>query len=123
MKRIILALALAAAIPTHAQAPYAAKGWVWVDNQDHQGKWDIFRANDKRGHFVEGGLAASWVYLYADRQGWKHPEWWGIAAGWIIGYIKEIYDLKRGSGTAERADVLATGLGGMCAVPLVRIKW
>lgn len=123
MRKLAIALALAA-MPMMAQSgPYVSKGWVWVDPQDKQGKWDPIRASDKRGHQIMGGLSASWVYMYAERQGWKHPEWWGVAAGVLVGWLKEIYDLRYGSGTAERADWLNTAIGGVAGVTIVRIKW
>jgi uncharacterized protein YfiM (DUF2279 family) len=122
MRKLALALTLAA-MPVMAQAqPYVAKGWVPYDKQDTDGKWHL-GARDKRGHFLAGALAGSWAYMYAEKHGWRHPEWWGIAASFIAGYLKELYDLRYGSGTAERADVLWTGLGGFTGIALVKIKW
>lgn len=124
MKSSLLTLAmLISASQVAAEGPYVAKGWCWVDPQDKQGKWDPFRAEDKALHSLVGGIAGSWVYMYADRNGWKHPEWWGVAASLVIGYLKEVYDIRRGYGTGERADIVATTLGGVAGVTLVRVKW
>ena len=96
VKSAILTLAMIfSASQVAAEGPYKPLGWVWVDPQDKQGKWDPFRAEDKALHSLVGGIAGSWVYMYADRNGWKRPELWAILAAFAVGYAKEIWDMRR----------------------------
>lgn len=102
-------------------SPYVPKGWVWVDNQDKGGKWHL-GGLDKRQHFAAGALTAGVTWFVLESLEVEHPERWAVLMAFVVGYLKEIYDLKRGSGTAERADALMTGLGGF-VVPVARWKW
>lgn len=85
---------------------------MWVDKNDNQGSAWPWKANDKRGHMVAGMMVGSWGALMAEHLGWKHPWLWGLLMASVAGVAKEVYDLKRGSGRAEIADALWTGIGG-----------
>lgn len=110
----------------HAQSapPPGGQGWVWYDKFDHEGKWHL-GASDKRLHFVAGAIAGSWAALLAEHWGAKHPYLWGLLTGIAVGYLKEVYDMRRGSGTGEIADILATGSGGAlgACIVLVKVRW
>lgn len=125
---ILLALALSTAHVV-AQTPYQPKGWVWYDNQDGtDAAWHLGAA-DKRKHAAAGLLIGSWVSLYCRNNGIAPVAsfWWGLAVSIAVGYLKEIYDIRHGSGTGEIADILSTGLGGYAGasivLPVVVIKW
>jgi len=121
MKSIILSLAISSTV--FALPPdYRAKGWVWVDSQDKEGKWHL-GAQDKRGHFIAGMIVGSWTHLYWEKQGWKYPRLAAFIASLLVGYAKEWHDLRNGSGTAEHADALMTTMGGVCGAELVRFRW
>jgi len=120
MKTFALAFTLSTCL--FGQTAYTPKGWVWCDKQDTDGKWHL-GSKDKRQHFIAGAIVGGSVVMYAEHNGWKHPRLWGIVAAFAIGYAKEIHDMRKGSGTAERADVLWTGLGGVVGTEIVSFRW
>jgi hypothetical protein len=121
-----LGLALALSVVASAQEPYRPKGWVWYDVQDHEGKWHL-GAFDKRGHAIAGIAIGSWAALLAEHWGAtpRQAFWWGVVASICGGYLKEWYDLKKGSGTAEHADAMWVGIGGGigASIVFVQIRW
>jgi hypothetical protein len=118
-----MTMACAAAVcPVACAQTYQPKGWVWHDSQDGKGSPGL-NAMDKRQHFAAGLLTGSWVHLAAEHYGLKHPWLWGLITGCVVGYLKEVYDLRRGSGTAEVADALWVGAGGGVSVTILSIRW
>lgn len=124
MKRLALILALSPGLFSQAPADYYShKRIVWYDRYDHQGSPWLWGSSDKRGHFAMGALAGSWVALWAEHQGLRWPWLWGAVAGAFVGVAKEVYDYKRGSGTAEIADAMWTGIGGAAGALVVKIRF
>lgn len=117
----LVVVALMAQVPAMAQG-YQPKGWVWHDPQDGIGSPGL-NAKDKRQHLCAGILAGSWGALLAEHWGSTHPWIWGLVTGLAIGYLKEVYDLRKGSGTAEHADALWTATGGAIGAVIVKVRW
>ena len=103
----------------NAQNIYQPKGWVLYDKQDTTGKWHL-GALDKRQHCAVGFVAGAWITSVAKSKGCKHPKLIGFLSVLAIGYAKELYDVKRGSGTAEHADALWTAAGGLAGSYTIR---
>jgi hypothetical protein len=125
------ALSLAAVTVTipvaYSQGVYQPKGWVFYDKQDGaDAAWHL-GARDKQLHFVCGAIAGSWAALLAEHWGAtpKQAFWWGVLTSVCVGYLKEFYDLKKGSGTAEHADAMWVGIGGGigASIVFVKIRW
>ena len=73
---------------------------------------------DKLLHFVAGLICAAFVYLITLNLTLA------IGASVILGIAKEVYD-SRGHGTVEVLDAVATAVGGVVGVILIRavITW
>ena len=115
-----LALIAALAItPIAAQTgPYVPKGWVMFDPQDKEGKWHL-GALDKRQHFCAGAIAGITSYFRFEVAGVKRPDLWAAFVALVVGYLKEVYDVRKGGGTAEHWDAIWTGAGGFAAATTI----
>ena len=69
---------------------------------------------DKIKHFGAGAIASA--FGYAVTGDWAI----GVSASALLGGGKEVYD-SRGHGTVEVLDAVATGLGGVVGVVLIRV--
>lgn len=69
---------------------------------------------DKLLHFVAGSICATFVYVVIG------SPMLAFGASALLGIAKEVYD-SRGHGTVEVADAVATALGGVVGVVLMRV--
>ena len=122
MRRVLLALTLATAAVAAQPGPYVPKGWVFYDKQDKEGLWHL-GAIDKRQHAAVGFLIGAGTAAVLQAAEVKHPRLWGFLVALLVGYAKEVYDLRKGAGTAEVADVFWTGMGGAGGATLVTLRW
>lgn len=122
MKKLWLILLLCLPICAAQPGPYVAKGWVFYDKQDKEGLWHL-GALDKRQHAAVGFVIGAGVAAVLQAAEVKHPRLWAFLAALLVGYAKEVYDLRKGSGTAEVADAFWTAAGGAGGATLVTIRW
>ena len=76
---------------------------------------------DKRLHFVAGGLVGAYVSYRCEIEEIPHPKLWGLAAALIVGVAKEVRDSRQPGNKFDPADALATAAGGAAGVTLVYV--